>query len=167
MQVSNNISSKRAVGDREETKKGGWDQDASRGTGLLSCHPHSWVPSLALCFGIYCPKSKSSSQSSSCGDLQPGQSGRSLPQQRSRASPHQAGLEQLLTRLWAPGMGWDLSWEDSPLGIQCCPAKGYMLGGHHCGFSFSVNQTSRSSPGCSPWVRYSTLSSRSVQAAVS
>ena len=33
----------------EGDQKGGWDRNASRGTGLLSCHPHSWSALLWLC----------------------------------------------------------------------------------------------------------------------
>lgn len=141
---SNSISSKRAVRDKEGDQKGGWDRSASLGAPgccpavLIAGGPFSGCELSALL-----PKSKSSSQSSSCGGP-PAWAERVGPYYRVPEPPlHQAGLEQRLTRLWAPGMGWDLSWEDSPPGIQCCPAKGHTLG---------CFPSRRTKPQVQPWV---------------
>lgn len=65
---SNSISSKRAVGDIEGDQKGGWDRNASPGApGCCPAIPIAGVPFAGFELWDLLPKSKSSSQSSSCG----------------------------------------------------------------------------------------------------
>ena len=65
---SNSISSKRAVGDREGDQKRGWDRNASLGApGCCPAVPIAGGPFSGFELWDLLPKTKSSSQSSSCG----------------------------------------------------------------------------------------------------
>ena len=156
---SNSISSKRAVGDIEGDQKGGWDRNASVGApGCCPAIPIAGVPFAGfLSFGIFCPSPSPAHSPAPVGDLQ----SRSLLYGPGAFLPH--------TRLaWnnsSPGcglQGWDgiCPGRIHPWVSSTAQQKATYLVGITVGFFLLSEPNLRSSPGCSPWVRYSLPSSK-------